>query len=473
MGKAWVKRWSPEGAGHRKNLIEGLNIEAFNAIEKMTWRLPPSKSHLIRWLVLAAQSNQTITIRGVANAGQDAQSMRRCLMQLGVRFEDIDEHDNTLSVIDNRDLEPHPQSVAWRVYGVGPEGFHPPVSVLHAGNSGTALRFLMAIAARFDRPTMLDGDASLRGRNHSEIIEQLNQFSIACSQGTQEEGLPLLVQGPWIIPQEFQVQIQSTSQSLSGWLLASAAMPSSTSLQLIGKAVSQRHSALTLDLCRQVGAPYGDEMPEDLKGWTPFFKDQTVHIPPDASMMSFAFLACQALKLEIGFENAPRLNDSIGHEILLEHAQAMGISYNDGNMSPTSTPLETEVNLRDANDLITPLAALMALAGGGQIVGAKHAAFKESNRLTRTQSLLQQFGLKCELNDDGLTIGGGQHPVPPKDMVETHGDHRLHMTALVLALAVPGVTFVESSTLHCVADPSALKRWTETGATIETTLNQP
>ena len=89
MGKAWVKRWSPSVKDGMGSLVPALEITPIASIEKVLWRLPPSKSHAIRWLALAAQSNQNITLNGMANAGQDIVSMRRCLGQMGVSVSDM------------------------------------------------------------------------------------------------------------------------------------------------------------------------------------------------------------------------------------------------------------------------------------------------------------------------------------------------------------------------------------------------
>ena len=49
--------------------------------------LPPSKSHLIRWLLLASQGNYSVEISGVSGAANDACAMRDALIQLGVQIE--------------------------------------------------------------------------------------------------------------------------------------------------------------------------------------------------------------------------------------------------------------------------------------------------------------------------------------------------------------------------------------------------
>jgi len=49
-------------------------------------------------------------------------------------------------------------------------------------------------------------------------------------------------------------------------------------------------------------------------------------------------------------------------------------------------------------------------------------------------ALLRAFGVACEEAPDGLVIEGKEGQLEPVD-VESHGDHRIAMTAAVLALA--------------------------------------
>ena len=84
--------------------------------------LPPSKSHLIRWLLLASQGENSVEIHGIEGASQDACAMRDALIELGVEIE-----------IEN-DI--------WTVHGVGVNGFNQPSKALDFQNSGTALRLL-------------------------------------------------------------------------------------------------------------------------------------------------------------------------------------------------------------------------------------------------------------------------------------------------------------------------------------------
>ena len=133
MGGKWVQRWNPSPEGQAGSFLPCLRIQGHRSIEEMDWRLPFSKSHAIRYLVLAALSRQTVTFQNMSGAGEDTISMRRCLMQCGVVFEDLDKEGRPLVTEVNGDLRPHPHATAWIVHGVGPDGLNAPGTVLHAG----------------------------------------------------------------------------------------------------------------------------------------------------------------------------------------------------------------------------------------------------------------------------------------------------------------------------------------------------
>lgn len=471
MGKAWVKRWSPHRHGGKGSLVPVLSIGRFNSIEPIKWSLPPSKSHAIRWIALAAQSQQEIVLRGMEHAGQDVVSMRRCLVQMGVKVEDLDGEDQTLTVSTNDDDQPANGSVAWKIFGVGPKGLRPPVSVLHAGNSGTSLRILMALVSLHDAPIMVDGDASLRSRSYKAMLSSFDQLGVACSKGTDAEGLPFLLQGPLDAGASLRLDVASSSQPTTAWCLAAPGFDSALQVHFEGDPVSRRHAALTMEMCEATGSgPLSGGL---LRPWQPTFSKGDVVVPRDCSMLGFAFLAVQALQAEVLIEEMPLSEESLGHEILFDIAPSLGINVADSVLAPSGTSQSININLRDANDLITPLAATLALGSGGLIHGAPHAAHKETNRLTGTVSLLKQFGLESRLEEDGLRIPGGQDVTTPTGPVKTYSDHRMQMTALILSSACEGDVLVEGPSLHTVADPDAVERLRACGVEVEARLHQP
>jgi 3-phosphoshikimate 1-carboxyvinyltransferase len=407
--------WSPRGQ-------PTFEIDAFTVVVQqpppsMKGVLPPSKSHLIRWALLAAQGpvGGVTRLEGVAGAAGDAHAMRKALVKLGVPIE----------------VEPD----AWLVTGVGPHGFQACPTAIHCENSGTAMRLLSVAVTRIGSPTMLDGDASLRRRGSPAFWASLAALGVQTSHGFDEETLPLLVKGP-LQPGELSLDVSKTSQNLSALLLSMPAMEGPLELSLSGNLVSRRHAQLSFELAARCGSANTLDS-STLVPWS-CEPPSVVQIPRDGSHVSFLRLFELLHGVSIDFE-APAAEDSIGAEILAE------IDLQESN----------HIDLRDANDLITPLAAAMALGGGGQITGAGHAQLKESARITRTVEILSAFGILSEATADGLQIEGGQVPSAPSSLVSTHGDHRLQMTAVVLATRVGAE--IEGQRLHEVSFPDFLK----------------
>ncbi|MGB0786425.1 MAG: 3-phosphoshikimate 1-carboxyvinyltransferase [Candidatus Poseidoniaceae archaeon] len=434
MAKGWVKRWGARGKGHRPSHIPAIEVQP-TSISNADWVLPPSKSHLIRMMHLCALSPSKHQLTGFSQLGEDAESMRRCLTQLGVRFSDL-EH-------------------GIEITGIGINGFNRSPSVLHAGNSGTALRLLLGLTSRFPFVSMIDGDSSLRNRNHSTLLDALVPLGVDLSYGVEQERLPILVHGPWQ-GEEVTVDVSKSSQPYSSLLLASCGLESNCVIHAKGIPVSRRHSGLTIELMEKCGAAI--EITEETTIISPWTSNPPSewNVPSDGSMMSFPILACLLSKQPIRIVNPVDASDALGHETLFEHLSNFGIDYQDLTLRCNGSFDEVDIDLRDANDLLPPLAAILALSGGGRLRGAAHAKHKESNRIRSTKKLLEAFGLTATIEEDGLSIEGGQTLTMPNSLVDTYGDHRIQMTAVLLATQT-GAT-VEGPRLHRIADPEFLTR---------------
>ncbi len=389
---------------------EVLSIPAMSSTIDMAG-LPPSKSHLIRWLLMAAQGEKNVILKGVSNASKDACAMRDALIQLGVQI-DVDDDE-------------------WTVHGVGHLGFIQPNAPLNLHNSGTALRMLAIAILRIGQPIWIDGDSTLDSRINREFWQSLGievEFTSA------NRNLPMKLVGPLSID-SLEIDGRKTSQHLSALLLSMPARENSLTLAIDGGLVSRRHAKLSYEIAARCGSE-NDISGRILNTWN-CNPPNEVQIPLDASHIAFWTL------YEILHDCTLRLpnvspEDSIGAEVL-QH-----LDLHDSNT----------VDLRDANDLITPLAAAMAIGGGGEIIGTSHARHKETNRIEHTASLLAAFSLDVECTDDGLKIPGGQFPIKPENIVQTNGDHRMQMTAVILATKVGAQIY--GSRLHEVSFPEFL-----------------
>lgn len=449
-----LARWRQEGGkAWRRLRRHGLAIAAWEPTEAVRWRLPPSKSHGIRWLALAAQGSGRHRMMGVAGHGLDLEAMLRMVEQLGVGVERAGD--------------------AWIITGVGPDGLRRPASLLHAANSGTALRLAAGLVARLPGPIMLDGDASLRRRGLAGLETVLRDLQVTVQRDEGPGRLPILLDGPWQ-GGEVSLDVATSSQPLSALIIGSPGLVDAVQLRMVGEPVSRAHAGLSARLAAACG--WSGELDHEagellLEGWTPDVPDEFI-VPADASHAAFAVLLARALRTEVHAPRWPAPDDALGCDLLFEQAADLGLSVTaDGGglrWSPGPGPTShVTIDLRDANDLLVPLAATLALAGGGRLHGAAHARHKESDRTHRGAELLAAFGLHATVHDDGLEVQGSQHVAAPEAPVATHGDHRLQMTATILALVAGGV--VEGPRLHEVTDPAWLDRLTSAGADIEPT----
>lgn len=426
---SWVDRWTFEGKGHMKNPIRACIFKPMpKSTEPIEYHLAPSKSHLIRILGLALITGKEVKVSGVNGVGNDVIAMRRCCIQLGLNVIDLDENFDEIGR-SNR-LSPPPNSHHWVL---STEGIKKPHSVLNAENSGTALRLLIGIASSQNFPVMLDGDNSLRSRKSDELLDCLRLGDVNISHGRGSENLPFLIQGPINWNNDFILDVSKSSQYISSLIFSSKGLEDSKLVKFEGQQVSRRHSKLSQELANIFGANC-EIKPEGLSlgNWKSSGLSE-YNTPSDLSMLSFALLLSRASGNSVKVSNLPAQEDSLGNEILLELLHKLGFNKEEETFTPNSDSEYLEVDLRDANDLITPICALLALGSGGKITGSSHAAHKESNRLEKTVELLANFGLNCELTTDGIIVEGKQKLVQPSRIIRTYADHRLAMTAMALA----------------------------------------
>ena len=369
-----------------------LSIPEMHLSGSHEWILPPSKSHIIRWLAMISQGNSACLIKFNKSPGDDVKSMSKCLQEMGVKVET--NNDGWL-------VEPPEQ------------GLSVPKVELNCGNSGTSARVISALVATMGREVKLDGDESLRARS-SDLGKILRDLDV----DVDNDSLPVIINGK--MKGKARVNLSQSSQPLSALVLASPSLEEPIEIHVEGEAVSRGYLGMTFDIARICG--YSIEMNSQmtLKPWK-VSPPSEIDIPPELSLFPMAIL------LELLHDGLYLQTELATYDPLLLMAFDAIDTVNGG-----------EVDLRDASDLVTPAAVWMALGEGGRISGIPHARGKESDRILRTVELLKAFGMNAEETKDGLEIPGNQTPKPPNEPVQTHMDHRLAMVAMILASKVGG-----------------------------------
>jgi 3-phosphoshikimate 1-carboxyvinyltransferase len=83
-----------------------------------------------------------------------------------------------------------------------------------------------------------------------------------------------------------------------------------------------------------------------------------------------------------------------------------------------------------------PILAVAAACATGttRLRGLKELRVKESDRLAATAALLTVNGVRAEIEGDDMIVHGTGAPPAGGGLVETHMDHRIAMSAIVLGM---------------------------------------
>ena len=355
---------------------------------------------------------------------------------------------------------------SWRVRGVGIGGLTEPADVLDMGNSGTAARLLLGVLAGHGITAFLTGDASLRKRPMGRVTVPLSMMG---AQFTSRSGgrLPLAITGKdEPVPIEYELPVAS-AQVKSAILLAGLAARGATTV--IERQATRDH---TERLLRHFGATVTVEDLETggrritVSGQPELTAPaDPIRVPADPSSAGFPVVAALiADGSEIFLPNVG-LNETrtglyttlieMGAEITIANRRDEG-GEPVGDFTVKASALKgIEVPPERAPSMIDeyPILAVAAAYAEGKTVmrGIHELRVKESDRLAAVAALLRENGVTVEDGEDWIVVHGtgqggtgqggtgkgaaGKGGVPGGGTVETHLDHRIAMSALVLGHA--------------------------------------
>jgi 3-phosphoshikimate 1-carboxyvinyltransferase len=351
----------------------------------------------------------------------------------------------------------------WRVAGRGIGGLVEPADVLDMGNSGTAARLLCGLLAGHPIFAVMTGDASLRKRPMRRVTEPLSATGARFA--TREGGrLPLAVEGAADpLPLDYRVPVAS-AQVKSACLLAGLCARGVT--RVIEAEATRDH---TENMLRHFGATVavgveGDGRVIELTG-QPELSAAPVVVPGDPS--SAAFPAVAALLVPGSAVTIRGVGMNPLRAGLFGTLVEMGAAIEETNRRTeggepvadlvvrASALRGVEVPPGRAPSMIDeyPILAVAAAAAAGttRMRGLKELRVKESDRLSATAAMLSAAGVRVEVEGDDLIVHGAGGPPPGGGSVETHMDHRIAMSALVLGMAsrqavrVDDSAFIETS----------------------------
>lgn len=378
---------------------------------------PGSKSETNRALVCAALAEGTSTLRRALRA-DDTEAMVSCLRQLGVVITRTDE--------------------ALVVEGCAGT-LRPTGTPLDARLSGTTARFLAPVVALGPGSVELTGDDGLRSRPMGDLVEALRTIGAGVEELADPGHLPLRFGSPPLRGGRVELPGDTSSQFLSGLLLAGPLMPAGLEVSTSTPLVSVPYVELTLDVMERFGAEVEGAPATVLSVARSGYRACDLDIEADASAASY-FMAAPVLaggRVRVaGVGSASRQGDAVFAEIL----RTMGAVVTQGSDWTEVTGRDlvgVDVDLRDASDIAQTLAVVAAVARGRtRVRGIGFIRAKETDRISAVVRELRRVGVDAVEDEDGFTVEGGR---PHGAVVRTYGDHRMAMSFALLSLCTPGI----------------------------------
>lgn len=367
----------------------------------------------------------------------------------------------------------------WRVNGLGVGTLLAPREMLDFGNAGTGSRLTMGVVAGHPFAAVFDGDASLRKRPMRRILDPLVQMGAEVVEQAEGGRLPLRLRGAReVIPIAYETPVAS-AQVKSAVLLCGLCADGETTV--IEKEATRDHTERML---AHFGAKITSEQHGEhgrkitLRG-RPELTPQKIVVPSDISSAAFPMVAALIVPdSDIVLENVLLNPLRAG---LVDTLREMGarieeVSRRDdageaiADLRVCASSLKgADVPATRAPSMIDEYIVLAVAAsfaeGETRMRGLSELRVKESDRLAATAAGLIANGVDCEIAGDDLIVRG-KGRAPGGGLVETHMDHRLAMSFLVMGLASEKPVKVDDGAFIATSFPGFVKNMQRLGAEI-------
>ena len=389
-----------------------------------TVELPGSKSETNRALVCAGLAVGTSELHGALEA------------------------DDTLAMVDGLQalgIEVTPRWAEARVDVVGCGGRPPAeLAIVDARLSGTTSRFLLPVAALGTGTARIDGGLGLRARPMGDVVGAIRALGGQAREVGAPGHLPVEVHDGPIAGGEVALPGDTSSQFLSGLLLAGPAMRTGLTVRVTTELVSRPYVDLTAAVMQRFGVAVAQP---DLGTWVVepgTYRGTSYRIEPDASAASYAFAAAAIVGGRVTVEGLGRrsLQGDLGFVDLLERMGAT-VEREDDRTTVVGTGVlhGIDVDLSQLSDVAQTLAVVAAFADSPtRVTGIGFIRAKETDRVGNVVAELRRAGVGADEEPDGYTV----RPAPVKRAtIETYGDHRMAMAFALLGLRAEGIRIAD------------------------------
>lgn len=362
----------------------------------------PSKSSAHRLLICAALADKPTSLL-LSSSSDDIEATIACLKALGAC---IGRENDEITITPISQIPANP--------------------VLNCGESGSTLRFMLPVAAAFCEDVRFTGGGRLPERPMAELLEAMKLHGVSFS----SDKLPFETSGR-LVGGEFVLSGGTSSQYLTGLLLALPTLEKDSVVRLSAKLVSSAYVDITLSVLEKFGVRVEHSANEYLvPGSQRFRAPSQLKVDGDWSNAAF-FLAAGAIGAPVTVTGLDP-NSPQGDKAIVTLLKRFGADVSIDGEQVTVTPRRLracKIDLSEVPDLLPVLAVVAAVAEGEtRFANGMHLKYKESDRLLSTALMINALGGKAEVCGDGLKIMGGGLT---GGTVSSFNDHRIAMASAI------------------------------------------
>ena len=297
--------------------------------------------------------------------------------------------------------------------------------VLDCRESGSTLRFMIPLCMLSGNKITLTGSERLFARNLTIYEEIAKQNDIAFEKSNSSIAFCGKLKSG-----NYKIAGSISSQFISGLLFALPLLDGDSTLEITGEYESEPYVDLTIKTLSDFGVNIEKcGRTYKIKG-NQNYESQNITVDGDYSNAAFldGFNLLGGDVLVTGLDKNSLQGDKI--------YQQMYVDLKNG---------EKQFDLSNCPDLAPVMFALSAVYGGAHFTGTKRLKIKESDRAFAMKQELAKFGIKVDVNDNDVTVYGGELKVP-HEILCGHNDHRIVM-ALSLLCTLTGGSISEAESV--------------------------
>ena len=402
----------------RGDFPDELEILPLEGAVDASVHVPGSKSVTNRALLIAALANGASTIKNTLFS-DDSYWLMDALVRLGFDVR-ADRETAKTSIIGQRGIIPKSD--------VG----------VFVGNAGTVARFLPPALSLGEGPYIVDGVSRMRERPVGDLVSAMRLLGAGVEYVEEEGRFPLRVEGGGIRGGMARVRAKSSSQFVSGLLIAAPYAREPVVLEVEGRE-EWPYVGITTEVMRAFGVEVGVK---DARYTVEpaVYQAREYGVEPDASAASYFMAAAAATGGRVripGLGAGSPQGDLRFAEVLGEMGCDVEIGEDYVEVRGPDRLRGVQVDMNAFSDTMITLCAIAPFASSQTVIrNVEHTRRQETDRISAVTTELRRLSIAVEEWRDGLRISPG--PISPA-VVETYGDHRMAMAFAVTGLLAPGI----------------------------------